>query len=198
MNRLIPRSWITAGVLLLVFVPPFIPAAWADSFICSNLIGTGSYEPSPGSPLVDFYTTHAVMTIDYTLFPGGLRRGSLSLSLPDQGVGVLFPDDPQFFHLTGGIAFVAFAFDGGEADAFLAGDPGPLDQFGNPLSLEGLLGRRVSVRAFPPNPVGLTFTGGTVPEPSSLPTLATGIGGVALACVVRRTRERTAPPGAGH
>ena len=73
---------------------------------------------------------------------------------------------------------------------FLAGNPGPLNSQGDPESLNSLLGPCVSVGAYGGFHNELYFNGQSVPEPSSLLTLALGIGEVSLACAARRLRKR--------
>jgi hypothetical protein len=177
--------------------------AEADSFTWSHIAGTGSYKPSFFSPLVDFSTADAVLTISYDLYIFGIRRGLLRLSLPDLGVDVVYQSGPAFYHFPGGggigVAFSAENLDSGYATAVLTGDPGPLDRFGNPLSLEGMLGNPVAVDAHPPNAFDLTFfSSRPVPEPSALLMLALGIGGVSLACAGRCMKRRPAQPRAAR
>jgi hypothetical protein len=78
----------------------------------------------------------------------------------------------------------------GVVGAAIIGNPGPLDCRGDPLSLDSLLGDKAYVvisQSYHGNM--LTFSGQSIPEPSSLLMLALGIGGISVACVARFQRR---------
>jgi hypothetical protein len=135
------------------------------------------------------------LTIGYD--PSDLSNSYIDLSIAG---GEYDADADDLFAISTsstGVTISGEYFVGGTATAFLSGDPGLLNAWGDPLSLNSLLGSSGSVVVTPVyNFDQLQFNGQIVtPEPSSVLMLATGIGAVASVYAVRRKRRRPDPLG---
>ena len=128
------------------------------------------------------------MTIGYD--PNNLDASYIDVSSGSQGYGESALNDFAVSVSAHGVSLSADDRTGGSAELFLAGNPGPLNSQGDPESLNSLLGPRMSVGAYGGFHNELYFSGQSLPEPSSLLTLALGIREVSLARAARRMGKR--------
>jgi hypothetical protein len=182
------RLCTTVAVLLLALASPGMPTASAGTYVWGPIAGLGYYQPPPlYEPTIHFSSFGGTLTIDYD--PNDLEYSSIDVETGNPAYGA-----------TGVFLTVSVSSDtvtisgqfghGGVVSAAIIGNPGPLDSRGDPLSLDSLIGDKVYVSISPSYHGNvLTFSGQSVPEPSSLLTLALGIGGVSVVCAARIRRR---------
>ena len=192
MNTLCRQLRIPAAVLLLVLAPPHAhPEASAGmvTYVWGPLAGLGYDITYPQGQYLYFSTLDGVLTIGYD--PDALGQSFIDVSTGRPGFGATaygldVAVEANAITLTGTFGH------GGVIEASIVGDPGPLDSRGHPESLDSLLGSFAGVGVRPSyHGNELTFSGQTIPEPSSLLTLTIGLGGVWLTWASRRMKGRS-------
>jgi hypothetical protein len=194
MNRLPRRPRVAAAGPLLALALALLPGpATAGTYTWGPIIGLGNDQPPPLYQPIYFSSSGGTLTIDYD--PNDLVHSRIDVETGNPAYGAT----GSFLTvsvLPGSVTITGSFQLGGVVGATIFGDPGPLDSQGNPLSLDSLLGDKVEVGVSPSyHSNELTFRGQSVPEPSSLLTLALGIGGVSVARAVRRLKRRPGPRG---
>jgi hypothetical protein len=182
------QSCTTMAVLLLALGSPGIPTASAGTYVWGPIDGLGYYQPPPlYEPTTCFRSFGGTLTVHYD--PNDLQYSSIDVETGNPaygatGVSLTVSVSSDLVTISGQFGH------GGVVSAAIIGDPGPLDSRGDPLSLDSLIGDKVYV-CINPSYHGdiLCFSGQSVPEPSSLLTLALGIGTVSVICAAR-TRRR--------
>ncbi len=180
---------IPAAVLAMVLAPPWgHPRALGGTYTWSPIAGYGYYITYPDNQFIPFNTRSGEVTVGYD--PDNLDASYIDVSTGSPGYSDSDPYDFSVSVSADGVTLTAADGSGGSACVFLGGNPGPLDAQGDPESLNSLLGPCMSVGANGGFHNELFFSGQSVPEPSSLLTLALGIGEVTLAYAARRMRKR--------
>jgi len=159
------RLRVPAAILLLALASPGIPTASAGTYVWADIAGYGYYQPPPlYQPIIYFSSFGGTLTIDYD--PNDLVDSSIDVETGNSAYGAT----GDFLTVSVGSDSVTISGqfgNGGVVGATIIGDPGPLDSWGDPLSLDSLLGDKVYV-SIDPSYHGnvLTFSGQSVPEPS--------------------------------
>ena len=183
------RLLILAAVFSMVLAPPWgHPQSLGGTYTWSPIVGYGYDITYPDNQFIPFSTRSGQVTVGYD--PDNVDASYIDVSTGGPGYGDSDPYDFSISVSAHGVSLTADDRTGGSAYVFLAGNPGPLNSQGNPESLNSLLGPCASVTVYGGFHDGLYFSGQSVPEPSSLLTLALGIGGVSLAYAARRMRQR--------
>ena len=179
---------ILAAVLSIVVASPWgHPQALGGTYTWAPIVGNGYYMSYDDGQFISFSTGNGEVTIGYD--PDNLDASYIDVSTGSPGYGVFDPYDCSISVSAYGVSFTADDRTGGSVYVVLAGNPGPLNSQGDPESLNSLLGP-CAVSAYGGFQYGLFFTGQSVPEPTSLLTLALGIGQVSLACAAGHMRKR--------
>lgn len=182
------RLLFPAAVLAMVLAPPWgHPEALGGTYTWGPLIGGGYDVPYDGDQYISFNTRNGSMTIGYD--PDNLDASYIDVSTGGPGYTFLAEYDFSISVSATGVTLTADDRTGGSAYVFLAGNPGPLNSQRDPESLNSLLGPRASVGAQGGFHNNFYFSGQSVPEPSSLLTLALGISEVSLAYAAWRIRQ---------
>ena len=185
------QAMILVAVPLLLLAPPSGPpeaSAGRVLYEWGPIVGYGHIVTYPENQYIDFTTRDGELTIGYD--PDDLVDSFIEFSTGSRGYDVIARDIT-----VSGSTFTAMYQNGGTITVTIAGDPGPLDGNGDPVSLSPLLGDLATVDVTPSyHGLQLTFSGAqiAVPEPTPLLTLALGIGWVAASSAARRG-ERTGP-----
>src|SRR5689334_20273542 len=141
------RLCVFAAILLHALASPGIPTASAGTYVWGPIAGYGYYQPPPlYEPIIYFSSFGGTLTIDYD--PEDLKDSTIDVETGNSAYGAT------------GVSFnVSVSSDtvtisghfghGGIVSASFIGDPGPLDLWGDPLSLDSLLGEKVYVGISP-------------------------------------------------
>ena len=179
------QATILVAAFLLLLAPPFGPpeaSAGQVLYEWGPIVGYGYVVTYPENQFIDFTTRNGGLTIGYD--PDDLMDSFIAFSTGSPGYDVIARDIT-----VSGDTFTAMYQNGGTITVSIDGDPGPLDGNGDPVSLSPLLRDLASVDVTPSyHGLQLTFSGAqvAVPEPTSLLTLALGIGWVAASSAARR------------
>jgi hypothetical protein len=170
---------ISAAAFLLLLAPPYGQSgasAGTMTAVWGPIGGLGYYVTYPQAVFLYFATFDGELTIGYD--PADLRESFIELSTGRPGYGAA-ASGLDVVVSADRVTFTGEFELGGEIRASFVGDPGPLDPLGHPESLDPFLGDPVEVVVSPSyHGDQLTFSGRTIPEPSSLLILTIGIGGV--------------------
>jgi hypothetical protein len=180
------------AVLLLALPSPCLPSASAGTYTWGPIAGIGYYQAPPLYETVYFTAYDGTLSLNYNYNPGG-GGGDLSMefSLPSVGFDAIAGGAFTATAEGGGVLLSAEYSTGGVISVFAPGALGPVDADGEPMSLTLLTTSPVYVGVSPMyHGLELTFSGQSVPEPSSLLTLALGISAVAVAAAARHVRRR--------
>src|SRR5262249_35596775 len=140
------RSYVQVAVLELAVASPYMSRASAGTYVWGPIAGFGDYQPAPLYEDRWFRSFGGTLTIDYG--PNDPNNSSLDVETGNPAYGAI-----------GSLLTVSVSADsitisgrfgnGGVVGATIIGNPGPLDSWGDPLSLDSLLGDKVYVGISP-------------------------------------------------